>query len=566
MEQRNCPYLGLIDDPTTLKDYPSEDNACHRVKKPVRILLEYQNSHCLCDTYRECPGYIDGWEDGFPVELRAGFDPSKLNLSHKFLLWKESLSKKNGQKEEQQEDRDWKEKLQNILPFSKQASQGEEQIKEESPKKEPEKIELREEPSPERKEKTQPISEKDQLDAVSNKNILNDEAALKEYLHSKKKIPLKTPLHGKKKIENKPDSEKDDQEEQPEKKKTKKKLDLKKAFLSILPWQIKTPAERKAQKDLRDAERLRKKQSSNKRFKQLLEKVQFWKKPRQIDRVEKETFKDRESEKEPPLVKDKPLLREEEISKVEPVEIIQDEQPEPTDELIENQTEVTREELPKEEQPEFLPNEWIKEEALYFSQEKENIRDELARKKKHKNKGALKNKIMSILPWFRKNKAESPPKKTRQTKRAVGRPKEAKKARGNAAQKKASWKKAFSDKRVWLVSLGIILIFLLVIFIPQLPSVNLNIRDRVNNLFNLPISATETTADTPTDDFEGLNQTEANTSQTSESIINAPGEQASPNPTPQPTNTATITSTSIPTPSKTPGPAPFIFITRTETP
>ena len=591
MEQRNCPYLGLIDDPTTLKDYPSEDNACHRVKKPVRILLEYQNSHCLCDTYRECPGYIDGWEDGFPVELRAGFDPSKLNLSHKFLLWKESLAKKNGQKEEHQEDRDWKEKLQNILPFSKQANQGEEQIKEESPKKKPEKIELREEPSPERKEEVKPTSKTEKLERVESKKILQDEGALQEYLKSKKKNPLKTHFPGKKKAKNKPDTEKAPQKEQPAKKKIKKKLDWKKTFYNILHWKKKSQQTVKDKEVLQDNQILKKEQKPKRNWKETLLRIIPWKKtPQQKDAAQQDLQSEKVLQKEQKQKKSlKQVLKSILPWKIEK-KIKQDKQKAVQEEILS-----IEEVQPEMETPEVLPNEWVKEEEQFEEDKKEILQGELpqwekdiiqnrqkeSQKQTEGGKSTIesnqKGRLPDVMAWKNKQNHKRNWKEVLQSKLGLNIENQNKKRRKKDVKMEAdrrdkksdtgAWKKSFKDRRVWLVSLGIILIFLLVIFIPQLPSVNLNIRDRLGGLFNPPISTpTDTAGDTPTNGFEGITQTEAVTSKTTELAVITPIEEATPNPTPVPTNTATITSTPVPTPSRTPGPAPFIIITCTETP
>jgi hypothetical protein len=71
MEPKICPYLNLIDDPKTNKDFPYEGNACYRAKKPARVALPYQRHYCLSDEHINCPGYINGWVNGFPDSLKA---------------------------------------------------------------------------------------------------------------------------------------------------------------------------------------------------------------------------------------------------------------------------------------------------------------------------------------------------------------------------------------------------------------------------------------------------------------------------------------------------------------
>ena len=69
--QSSCPYIGLIKDPNTTAMYPTPDHGCHRASPPVPIVLHYQNSCCLNPSHTDCPGFQDGWEDGFPKELRS---------------------------------------------------------------------------------------------------------------------------------------------------------------------------------------------------------------------------------------------------------------------------------------------------------------------------------------------------------------------------------------------------------------------------------------------------------------------------------------------------------------
>lgn len=58
--KRYCPYLGLRNDRDTCISYPSPGNSCYRGPQPVSVLLEYQESCCLTDTYPECPVYQGG--------------------------------------------------------------------------------------------------------------------------------------------------------------------------------------------------------------------------------------------------------------------------------------------------------------------------------------------------------------------------------------------------------------------------------------------------------------------------------------------------------------------------
>jgi hypothetical protein len=92
METKICPYLYLVDDPSSCKDFPYEGNACHRVKKPVPVKLSYQKSHCLTESHTRCAGYITGWETGgFPKFLRADYPNWKRSL-YNTKVWLVSLS------------------------------------------------------------------------------------------------------------------------------------------------------------------------------------------------------------------------------------------------------------------------------------------------------------------------------------------------------------------------------------------------------------------------------------------------------------------------------------------
>jgi len=89
MEPRNCPYIAVLDDTKSCKNFPYEGHACHRAKKPVSVKLSYQRSHCLNEAYTQCPGYINGWETGFPKFLRADYTPGLNVLLNKLQTRKE---------------------------------------------------------------------------------------------------------------------------------------------------------------------------------------------------------------------------------------------------------------------------------------------------------------------------------------------------------------------------------------------------------------------------------------------------------------------------------------------
>jgi len=100
MEKRNCPYLAVLDDPTSSKDFPYEGHACHRVKKPVLVKLSYQRSHCLNESHTQCAGYINGWETGFPKFLRGDNNPVLNKAMSKLRVWREKALQKAADKVE----------------------------------------------------------------------------------------------------------------------------------------------------------------------------------------------------------------------------------------------------------------------------------------------------------------------------------------------------------------------------------------------------------------------------------------------------------------------------------
>ncbi|MDF1519156.1 MAG: hypothetical protein P1P73_01590 [Brevefilum sp.] len=98
MEQRNCPYLAVLDDTKTCKNFPYEGHACHLVIKPVPVKLSYQRSHCLNESYTQCAGYINGWESGFPKFLRQDNNPVLNKVLSKLRVWKEKTPQKESEK------------------------------------------------------------------------------------------------------------------------------------------------------------------------------------------------------------------------------------------------------------------------------------------------------------------------------------------------------------------------------------------------------------------------------------------------------------------------------------
>jgi len=636
MEKIHCPYLGIIDDPTSHKDFPFEGNACHRVKKPVKVATEYQNSHCLCDAYRECPGYTNGWEEGFPIELRADYDPENKNLIKSILLWKEQQQNKLARKKAQREERNWKELIKNKLQFRK-----------EQPSKEKEKIVLDEETVPIKDEglaETIQVSEPESQEKTQEKKILEDETALKEYLRSKRGINklLTKILPWKKKSELEKKVKKARQVEQGSKTEEKTKRDWKKAFVNIIPWKKKREQKAEGFESPEKDKALGKEKRKARDWKQAFTAIIPWKKKREqsqkeepaskIERPSKpekkpkrdwklailsilpwrkvtQSKKTQEKAIQPAKVEAKekkqkkslkevlqnilPWKREKRVKQDRKALVQGKRSPHEEEQIIESREEaVQKEETPKEklhsieEEPEALPNEWVKEEQLPEDKQEvtpqelpqweerilsdqeektpvkqqanpaeEELPDIMAWREKHVSKGTKKEGFLSKL----RRKKEKPKKESRETS-----PQGAMALR-DKKKEEAAWKNVFKNKRVWWVSLGIILIFLLMILIPQIPSFNLNLRDRFEGLFNPPIAAT--TDGTPTSIPEGITQTDSFTSATTEvPAITTPGDQTTPTLTYTVTITPTSTFTSTITSTPTPGVAPFIYLTQTDTP
>ena len=579
MEPRHCPYLGLIDDPTIYEDFPYEGNACHRVKKPVKVALEYQKTHCLCDAYQDCSGYAKGWEEGFPLELRADYDPSKKNLFQSILFWKRAQQRKLAQKKEQRAERDWKETLQSKLSLKKKPQTEKDQPEvlqtkgpeeEQKPVKEKKEKIPPEEPAVKKTEEIKQAVGEELQDKTQEKIILKDEAALEEYLQSKRKFknPLLSILPWKIKQQEKPDDSSTLEDERASKKEKRPKGHWKNIFLPILFWKNKPQVDQAAKKEPQPEPVSKKAQKPKRSFKQVLQNLIPWKKSDRIKEDRKKAIQDefsleekeqiiRDSVQEIP--EDKPLtgddhpLIEEEKAEERPSEAIPEKQPQ------------IEEEQPKVEKPEPLPNEWVKEEAVNGFQNTEvNIRDELARRKKQKNKVSLKQKLITLFSW-EKRKPSEPARKTEPQIKAdkIAVPKD-EIAWREERQANADWKKVFKNKRVWLVSLGIVLIFLLVVFIPQLPSLDLNLGERLQGIINRPVSATEEL--NPNIIPEDATQTEAPTTAMTEQPSNTPNGQNTPINTATPTRTSTMIPTATPSPGSTPGVIPFIYLTETETP
>jgi len=72
---KNCPFLGLDEDPQTSIDFASDRNYCYRTEKPTPILLEHQKKYCLAKNYPTCPVFQDLSHLTLPIDQGLGNQP-----------------------------------------------------------------------------------------------------------------------------------------------------------------------------------------------------------------------------------------------------------------------------------------------------------------------------------------------------------------------------------------------------------------------------------------------------------------------------------------------------------
>lgn len=82
---KECPFLGLADDPGTRASYPSIWNCCQHVKPVEAVNLAYQDECCLSERYLKCLVYRREEMDVLPDELRIS---QKILPTQKKLGWK----------------------------------------------------------------------------------------------------------------------------------------------------------------------------------------------------------------------------------------------------------------------------------------------------------------------------------------------------------------------------------------------------------------------------------------------------------------------------------------------
>jgi len=97
-----CLYLGMVDDPSTITLFPSEENLCLRCKHPAAPNFSHQALFCLSDHYADCPLRQGNPPDRVPARIRWKKDSSavrgiilkaaagvavSLGLALFFILW-----------------------------------------------------------------------------------------------------------------------------------------------------------------------------------------------------------------------------------------------------------------------------------------------------------------------------------------------------------------------------------------------------------------------------------------------------------------------------------------------
>jgi hypothetical protein len=81
-----CPYLGLIEDPTSLMAFPSPQNYCHHLTNAKAVDMELQKSICLKEEHNLCPQFIGC----IPIEENTVSKKStgkSLNLLERVRTW-----------------------------------------------------------------------------------------------------------------------------------------------------------------------------------------------------------------------------------------------------------------------------------------------------------------------------------------------------------------------------------------------------------------------------------------------------------------------------------------------
>jgi hypothetical protein len=65
-----CPFLGLVDDPTTSFGFPCIGNCCRRAHPVEAVNLEHQSVYCLNAEYDRCPVFTSEGKMPLPADVR----------------------------------------------------------------------------------------------------------------------------------------------------------------------------------------------------------------------------------------------------------------------------------------------------------------------------------------------------------------------------------------------------------------------------------------------------------------------------------------------------------------
>jgi len=79
MGNKICPYLGLMGDPKTVLEYPSDGNCCHRVLKVAQVRSAHQSSYCLTEKHLLCPLFLSDGKLSMPKELLGSSKKTPVN-------------------------------------------------------------------------------------------------------------------------------------------------------------------------------------------------------------------------------------------------------------------------------------------------------------------------------------------------------------------------------------------------------------------------------------------------------------------------------------------------------
>ncbi len=71
MKAKNCPYLGLRNDPSTALNFPSEGNCCYHANPVAPIDSNYQAQYCLTENHTQCPIFTAAHPKALPFGMMS---------------------------------------------------------------------------------------------------------------------------------------------------------------------------------------------------------------------------------------------------------------------------------------------------------------------------------------------------------------------------------------------------------------------------------------------------------------------------------------------------------------